>query len=309
MPLYRLRLRLCGPFATPFSSGSLFGQMCWAKRRLDGQAALQAWLDRLPSEPWALSDALPAGFLPRPALPVARPPAGADLKALDDAKKAVKRAYVPLERWRDLRVGLTPEGLQSAAAPVPEAGAQRLAHNTIDRRSGRTPETAGLWFADEFWPDDKASLLDLYVEAPAEAASVRRLVAAVGEDGFGRDAAFGRGQFTVEGIEDAEWLAEASPAGGTAYRLSLSHGVLSPNMEAARYRLFPHFGKVGRQAMAEGARPWKRPLLLTRPGAVFRARDGGPFGAWLIGVHEDRKEIGHNAFHLAIPFTWKEQPA
>ena len=54
---------------------------------------------------------------------------------------------------------------------------------------------------------------------------------------------------------------------------------------------------------ATGASPFKRPVLLTRPGMTFRPRGDGPFGRWLARVHPSRPEIGINGFHVTIPFT------
>ena len=58
-----------------------------------------------------------------------------------------------------------------------------------------------------------------------------------------------------------------------------------------------------RSTLGEGASAFKRPILLTRPGATFARAGEGRFGEWLVGdVHPTRPEIGHNAFHVAIPF-------
>jgi CRISPR-associated protein Csm4 len=130
---------------------------------------------------------------------------------------------------------------------------------------------------------------------------VERLFGHVGESGFGRDASLGRGRFSVR-VEGASAL----DGGRGRRRLSLSHGTITPNMGSPRYRLFTHYGKVGPEMNAEIGRPWKRPLLLTRPGLTFDALDEGPFGAWLDGVHQDRPEIGHNAFHVVLAFEEAE---
>jgi len=309
MPAYRLRLELQGPFATPFHSGTLFGHLCWAYRRLFGEPALADWLARLPQAPWAISDALPADHLPRPALRPPPLPENLPAKELEKAKDRSKLAWVPLARWRDLRRNMAAEALQSAASTPALAKRARLAHNTIDRRSGHTPQTAGLWFADEYWPE-AGTKLDVYLEVPADHADrafLRSLFEEVGREGFGRDANLGRGQFRVAEITDEiRWLTDPPNAPGRLWRMSLSHGVLTPNMQRPRYKLAGHFGKLGEAAMGAGVRPWKRPLLLTRPGAVFQPQDAGPFGRWIQGVHQDRKNVGHNGFHFTIPFILAE---
>ncbi|MBX5454801.1 MAG: hypothetical protein K6U10_12820 [Acidobacteriia bacterium] len=305
MPAYRLRLELKGPFGTPFNSGTLFGHLCWAYRRRFGEPALEQWLEKLPQAPFAISDAFPADHLPRPALRPPPLPENLPAKELEKAKDRSKLAWIPLSRWRELRRDTTAEALQNAAATPALAKRARLAHNTIDRRSGHTPETAGLWFADEFWPE-AGTKLDVYVDVPADQADealLRDLFEDVGREGFGRDANLGRGQFVVAEIErDLRWLTERPNAAGTLWRMSLSHGVLTPNMQRPRYKLAGHFGKLGSAAMGAGVRPWKRPLLLTRPGMVFQPQDEGPFGRWIRSVHQDRAEIGHNGFHFTIPF-------
>jgi hypothetical protein len=43
--------------------------------------------------------------------------------------------------------------------------------------------------------------------------------------------------------------------------------------------------------------------LLMQPGATFRGAVDRRYGALIRGVHPDRSEIVHNAFHVVIPFA------
>lgn len=314
MQLRRLRLRLdpLSPFGTPPSSGTFFGHLCWAKRAREGREALREWLRRLPAEPFMLSDLLPAGHLPRPLLP----PAQEDRPAAD-AKQIKRRRYVSLDTWRALRIGATAKALEAALrkseGDPPFLKPARSPHNRIHRASGKTPEAGGggLWFADELWPaiakeGPRHVEADLYIQSTLPPREVEALVAEVVSMGFGRDASTGRGRFTLEGSEEAGWLAEAPKAAGTPRLLSLSQGVVSANMREARWQRFVLFGKLGRAMAAEGKRPWKLPLVLAEAGATFAPEGAGPFGAWVTGLHQDEDPadpIGHNAFHLAIPYT------
>ena len=332
MPLRRSRLALdtASAFGTPPTSGTLFGHLAWAKRAREGRDALRAWLARLPHEPFLISDLLPADHLPRPLLPASggvraqpeeRRPTPASIRAADAAKTLKKRRYITLEDWRRLRIGATAAALDRLLAPPDEPlpddppflRPARVPHNRIDRQSGKTPEAGGggLWFADEWWPSprregERSVSADLYIDSGLEPSEVEALLAHVGEIGFGRDAAFGRGRFRVEGSEPAGWLSEPPAGAGTRRMLSLSQGVITRNMAHARWRRFVLFGKLGREMMAEGKRPWKLPLVLAEAGATFAPADPGPFGAWVTGLHQDddpTDPIGHNAFHLAIPYT------
>jgi CRISPR-associated protein Csm4 len=306
--LFRVRLRLKAPLGTPLSSGTLFGHLCWAKRAADGEEALVAWLASLPEQPWALSDGFPHDRLPFPMLPRSAPkrPDRMDrntLAAMRKAKEQAKRAWIGLESWRQARERLSAEMLLELEPEAPEAAwlPVRLAHNSIDRHRGSTPEEGGLFFVDEDWGFAPEPIRDVWVRAETTETELRALFAAVGEAGYGRDATWGRGWFEVDGIDtdSIAWLDN----GAGDHRLSLSHGFLTPNMSEPRYKLFTLFGKLGAGMVAEGVSPWKMPLLLTRPGCTFRAEGPGPFGAWLTGVHPERPEIGHNGFHLAIPFS------
>ena len=129
---------------------------------------------------------------------------------------------------------------------------------------------------------------------------LRVLLAHLGRSGFGKAASLGRGRFELVDLAPDPELANLPDANR---RLSLSRGIVGPNMRDALWRLEPHFGKTGPQLALGGASPFKRPLLLTKPGATFTPAGDGRFGAWLGGVHPNRPEIGHNAFHVAIPFT------
>lgn len=309
---YRLRLDPFSPFGTPPTSGTIFGHLCWAKRWREGQEALRIWLARLPVEPFLISDLLPADHLPRPLLPL-----GPQESSTEDAKTLKRRRYLPQEEWRRLRIGLTATALQNtlrkAKEDPPFLWPAGRAHNRIDRTSGKTPEAGGggLWFAEELWPSINREgrqriEADLYVRSVLPPREVETLIAEIGACGFGRDASMGRGRFTLDGSEAVGWLMEAPVAGGTLRMLSLSQGVITSNMREARWQRFVLFGKVGREMLAEGYRPWKLPLVLAEAGATFSPVDDGPFGAWITGLHQDENPadpIGHNAFHLAIPYT------
>lgn len=319
MTLYRVRIRLAAPVITAFASGTIFGHLCWARREREGDAALQGWFADWPARWMAVSDGLPRDQLPVPLLP---PPGEApspdpaqsrkNYTAQMEARKTLsKRAFMPVEAFKSIRDGVSPEGLFRSLDQASPADGQheavRAAHNTINRLTGTTPaEGGGLFFHEETWSHGEAAHRDIYVRTPSDdAETLRALFTAVGEDGFGRAANRGRGHFRVEAVEvDPEGLDQHRGE----RRLSLSRGTITGRMTTPRYRLETHYGKLGGQLGRTEHRPWKRPLVLTRPGATFTPADeDGPCGDLLTGVHADREEVRHNALHLAIPFT--EAPA
>jgi CRISPR-associated protein Csm4 len=308
MGFYRITLELEGPQGTRLHSGTLFGHLCWAWRDLRGEEALVRWLATLPEQRFELSDGMPAGYLPTPLLrPAPRRDRGGDQAAARavDEKQLRKRSWISLAGFLAIRGHASRRSVAAQLAkeePPPLAEARRIAHNTIDRRTGRTPESAGLFFVEEEWPDPRTSRRwDVYVSTDLSSGWLGELFAHVGRMGFGRDATAGRGRFRAE--------AAAAPAGlfdgQGERRLSLSHGSLSANMVEPFYRLETHYGKTA-ALLGTALSPFKYPLTLLRPGATFTAEGDGPFGALLYGVHPQRPEVVHNAWHLTVPFTEEE---
>jgi len=318
MTLYRVRIRLAAPVITAFASGTIFGHLCWARREREGAAALQNWFADWGERWMAVSDALPCDQLPVPLLPPSEtPPRDAAqsrkhyTEQMEARKTLSKRAFMPVDTFKSIRDAVSPEGVFRSLSQTSSVHGQRetvrAAHNTINRLTGTTPEEGGgLFFHEETWSHGEAAHRDIYVRTPSEdAETLRALFKAVGEDGFGRAANRGRGHFQVEAVEvDPDGL-DRHPG---ERRLSLSRGTITRGMTAPRYRLETHYGKLGGHLARTEHRPWKRPLVLTRPGATFtNVDDEGPCGELLTGVHADRDEVRHNALHLAIPFT--EAPA
>ncbi len=301
MGLFRARLRLQGPIASPLASGMIFGQLCWAMRESRGEAPLVDWLAR-PDELWGVSDAFPADCLPRPML-APRADAKADTpQSVTDRKRLGKMPFVAREGFLRSRDALSGQSLDHTN--LREAGDKphRTARNSVDRHTGRARDEGGLFFRSETWPREDDAARDLYIEGPlADRERVGELLSHVGGSGFGKSASLGRGRFRVEWVrEDTELERMERP---TRY-LSLSRGTRTASMADVLCRIEPHFGKAGPQlTLGEGASAFKRPMLLTRPGATFTRAGEGRFGEWLTGVHPTRPEIGHNAFHVAIPFA------
>lgn len=304
MPIYRITVRLAAPLGTPLVGPTLFGQICWVLRERDGEAALLAWLDE-PARAFVVSDGFPHGFLPRPLVhPRALPP-----DEISNAKERKKRGFVRRETWLSNRQAWDETALTLDHLTADKPQPKRLAHNQVHRSGRGTLEEGGLYFLEEDWrfsagPDDGASdpaLMDIYVETADPADRVAEIFTELGERGYGRDASTGRGRWTVEGSVEAD-SALSRDAGPR--RMSLSRGVIDPEtMVAPLWRLEPHFGRAGPQIALAGVSPFKRPVLLTRPGMTFTPVGQGPWGRMLDGIHADRPEIRLNARHIAIPFA------
>lgn len=301
--LFRIRLRLTAPLGTPMVSGTLFGHLCWAYLDRHGEGALGEWLEAMEGgerAPFLISDAFPADHLPRPLLAPEIPGEDMSPEQARQHKRLRKAIWVPRQDFLRLRAQPAAESLWlKHVVDVEAPSAVQHAHNVIDRLRNTTPEVAGLWFVEDDWSFTRLPERDVYAETDLGPGDLRDLFAHVGETGYGRDTTYGRGLFeVVDVVEDREL---AKPLAGPDVRfVSLSHGCLTPNMAEARWRRVTHFGKLA--ARIDNGRPWKKPLLLMRPGATFRPEGPGPFGRILDRVHLDLPQVRFNAWHLAVPY-------
>jgi CRISPR-associated protein Csm4 len=298
-PDLRIRIALKGPLATPMISGSLFGHFCWLIRLHHGEDRLLQFLAALESQPLVFSDALPAGHAPVPTLAITAAPGPIQ----PNRKLLNKRHWLQLTAFLKARAKLNATALYTILQDTSDPktlSSQRLAHNQINRHTGTTPETGGLYFTDEFWPTTDTSEFDIYVRGHHHGLDLPSLFSAMGEHGYGRDASTGRGRFQVVSSDLVPALL-ASP--GNRW-VSWSSGTHSPAISAARYRLFTHYGKLGALWSTQTVAPFKRPITLWRAGATFAAPSSQTItGQLLKNVHPRTPGIIHNAWHFAVPFN------
>lgn len=71
MQTYKAAITPKSAFGTPLKGDTLFGQLCWAIHNRFGNARLiELLVDYTKGKPFVVtSDALPAGYFPRPVLP------------------------------------------------------------------------------------------------------------------------------------------------------------------------------------------------------------------------------------------------
>jgi len=313
--VYRIRFRLAAPLATPLHSGTLFGNLCWIWRYLYGEENLAKWLVTLYDDPFLISDAFPAGHLPRPLLRPSAPRA-LTLQEVNLRKRVKKVRFVPRKIFSELRDRMSEDNLQASLVRclaeeesaegrrTPEENRRhgteswvRVPHNRIHRLTGRTPEIGGLFFTEELWASGLKQYKDVYVYTSLALAKLQELFEQMGKLGYGKDASWGRGRF--DGIEiepDQELSADTS----RPRAISLSHGSLTPNMRNTKYHLETHYGRVGGVYSCTES-PFKYPLILLKPGATFDA-GSGPFGELLTDVHPNMPWVRHNAWHLIVTF-------
>ena len=284
MDTLTLRLRLRSPFGSPLLGDTLFGQLCWALRNRDGDASLQERLEGYTAgRPFAVvSDAMPVGYLPRPALPLSVFPEIAEA----DRKQVKKRVWLPLAALeRPLTEWLahcqSEAEVVSASAPAKpgEASAahhpQALMtlhpqpHNSINRLTGTTGRGDFAPYTQmQRWSADGVDLcLRLVFDAERiSAETLTDLFNDIGSVGFGRDASIGLGKFEVEPLP-APWPRQPDA------NACLTLAPCAPQGQGCRaersfYEVFTRFGRHGDAAVQLG-NPFKTPVLLARAGALL----------------------------------------
>lgn len=317
MDFYRIILTPTSPLGTPLHSDTLFGHVCWAIRYTGGVTALSEFLDLCREKVFVLSDGMPEGFLPRPiCMPLSRRRerelvtrhfGETRIEGFCQLKRLRKTRLIPESVFRFLRDNFSEESLLdqllTGIEPSPRWETVRQAHNRINRLTGRTPDEGGLYFseAEVYKAEHKQENNRLCVFAATdfiERSELRRLMEYIGTSGYGKDASTGKGQFEVSDLLDARDLF----ANEGTRRMSLSRGLLTETMEEPLYRLFTKYGRLGGERAGTDQGPFKRPVVLTEPGATFVSDDPFP-GELVADVHPRFQDVVHQGRHLTVSFT------
>jgi len=314
MNAYCLTLEVRSPLGTPLAADTLWGHIAWGIRWNAGEAALEEWLNRYDSEPpLVLSDLLPAGFVPRPALPpVPRGETPPTEQEANQRKQLAALRWLPQSLWSELAENLTPETLEQAISQCVEDGmlppaplTEGVVHAGVNRLTGGTEQpTGGSLFAVErtFYPEP--TRFDLWVRSPEPLDTVRQWCEQGLAGGYGRDAATGAGHIVVVDAVEA-----ALPSVETA-NAAVALGCFTPatgDPQRGFFRAGVRCGRLGGD-FANGPLPsgatqrQKRPIAVFEAGTLLVSLENTPpvVGRVLQNVHE-LPQIRHYAITLLLP--------
>lgn len=273
MDCLRVELRPLTAFGTPLAGDTLFGHLCWALRWRHGETALERWLDGYTAgRPFAVvSDAFPAGKVPRPAVPE-----WAFGLRLDPSqrKRWRSRAWLPLS-GSDSPFGdwlRTAESLPDDLLPVEEI----LVQNTINRLTGATGDGpfAPRRVTRSVFPH--GARLEVHLAHDPERIDVETLLQAmedIGEGGYGRDASAGLGKFSIGAVDRRRPVTDGRNAAITLAPCAADPAALvTAECFWQPVTRFGRHGSVAALGLAGGA--FKRPVLMMRTGAFLRLREG-----------------------------------
>jgi len=331
--LYRYKIKPESPLITPLMSDTFFGHFCWAVRYSRGEDFLNRFLESFGNgnpAPVLFSSAFLSDHIPRPTIPslsrdrlkkfVTRH-FGEDkqdiFQGLSKIKGWSKRKLISVDQWYRLKNDYSEERLyeeylnEESAVDETAFEFELAASNVISRVSGAVSQEGGLFPREKIWYHEEVDL-DLYVETnQAEYGDFVKwfLTDYLSESGFGADKSIGMGRLSIS-------LEESFDAGMFAvqdHNALLSLSLTSfPGIETydAFYRLITKFGKLGGSfatvsPTGGNPRPFKKPILMYEPGAVFFSTSSLNDRPLLEDVHSDGR-IRHCGIPITLPFKIRE---
>lgn len=303
MRTYEIQLSIPTGFITPWHADTVFGHLCWVAERHDGFAGFTGAaglidLYRNGEPPLIISDAIPAGFLPAPANLREFFDRGVDASLDTDRYSLLKNvksaAFVTAEQFQSYQKG---EPFDFAAVEDQFISSVTL-HNQINRFSNTTGTEGSLFELNERYA--RSGKLSIYARIrEGFEADARQLFELFAAGGFGKKKSTGKGAFAISSFEAFAGFDGIDKPNGF---VSLSHFVPAQNDPVAgAYKTLVKYGKMGEEK-GLGGNPFKKPLLMLKPGAVFRTDAVRPYYGRLIeGIAYTDPAVVQYGFCFAAP--------
>jgi len=303
---WQITLRLDSPLGSPMQSDTLFGHLCWQVVLEEGEGGLRRFLEPFLQgrPPFVLSDAFPAGLLPKPLLPrrtiQARHP--------DDYQRQRRRAkapFVSIDHFCALRTG-HPIDWQPLDDPWQRV---QIPHAAIDRRldtTGPRETAAGRFYHTPATVLPQDSRLHLYLRELDDCHQrVFELLERLGLTGFGRDKSVGCGQFKLQQCRCWDRFSPFPEADAFVCLSTFMPAAGDPTQGRWLWRV-----KHGRLCEHAGSgNPFKRPLIQFLPGAVFQTHGPPPrpfYGRIVGDISPAFPQAVQCGLTLAVPCCWRE---
>ncbi len=341
MKTYKLTIRPRSSFHTPLQSDTIFGHLLWALRYIEGdegETRLRAFLDRYRTDetpPLLVSAGFPTGYLPAPMLkPKDEKKNGKGAKSTekrDDRSTADKVVegmlhktleddrYLPLEQWHEIAGQLCADALKKARRDASEPLRRlrkakyedSITHTAVNRITGSALEGRLFVTKETFYRPDQT--FDIWHRLDQQDPQLLERLTAwwrwIERNGFGQRKSAGRGAFEIVG----DGLVAA---GGELPHVENSNGFVTLSAWVPRkgdptdvaYRTRVKRGKLG-EALALPS-PWKKPLLMLKPGAVARLKNGKGAREWygrlVEDMHWSKEGIVQYGYAFPLPVCIKE---
>lgn len=275
MKTWRIQLEIPSGYITPWHSDTIFGHLCWVAEHHDlfkgfkGAAGLID-LYRQGNPPFILSDGFPGDWLPAPVtLKNLFEPAesdGLNKTAYNTLKSAKKLKFVTLSQFQDFCSGKRFELPSGVHKPLVNS---ITLHNQIDRLSNTTGSAGGGLFEipEQFATEGLISIYAYVADGYEQ--DLQELFRLMAQGGYGKKRTTGKGAFILKSFEQFNGFEQPENSDVTGF-ITLSHYVPSKDDPTdGAWRLLVKYGKLGDEKTFCG-NPFKKPLIMLQPGAVFR---------------------------------------
>lgn len=286
MKIYKIKLKPQSSQITPWQSDTVFGSLCWILAQTEGAERLKSFLDLYEKGeyPLVISDGFPGDLLPKPLALNA---------SLLEEEKAKKIDFVNLEEFNEIlnnkNVDVVPKGTFSREIGVMHNEISRITNTVVD---------GGLFEVTECYWEETFITLYLGIDDSWKE-QILNLFEILSQRGFGKRTSVGKGQFTIEDFSEFQYF-EISENSNAFVTLS-NYVPRKTDPTEGLYKTFVKYGKLG-QSYALSDNPFKKPLLMIKPGAVFwTERPQYAYGRLVHNVSYDFPEVLHCGCTLAIP--------
>ncbi|MCT4593243.1 MAG: hypothetical protein N4A57_03075 [Anaeromicrobium sp.] len=300
MELYRIKIKPKSSYITPWQSDTIFGSLCWVIANYEGEKVLKEFLQgyRQNNVPFVVSNGFINDLLPKP---VARKISLEDMKG----SKSDILKHMQLEKQNKKIDWLTIDEFNSIInnreviikSKENKEKQTRTMHNSISRFSDATIE-GSLYEQNEYFLDE--GHISIYVKVKDEYKDkLFDLFKRLSITGFGKKISTGKGQFSIQEIEKFQGF--KIPDKVNCF-VNLSNYV--PKEEdptRGQYKTFIKHPKLG-QGYALSANPFKRPVLMIKPGAVFWTTEVKDYyGRLVSNISYEHPQVVQCGYSLSIP--------
>ena len=300
MNMYKIRLKILSPTATPWQSDTIFGHICWQVAFGNWEQNIKEFLEPFleGKPPFILSDGFPDGLLPRPIH--SKSMQSLRLESIDQyavVKRLNKSKYLSVDDFMNIC-----QGKPLAAEPKSEVwGKMEILHASIDRNTGTTSGVGELYQTEVIYLEDESynNIINIYLLCePDWKEKTLDLLVKVSASGYGKDKSVGCGRFKIIDIKGGnELLAVDNPNGFTTLS---SYIPVKGDPGKGRWKIRTKRGKLGEGAGGEN--PFKRPLIQFEPGAVFQADSPRTwYGRMVSGIAPGMPEAVQCGYTIAVP--------
>lgn len=296
MNWFKVTIKLKAPTGTPWQADTIFGHLCWVLAHRDGEAALkrflQSFLDGKPT--FLVSDGFPVGLLPRPL--TFKLPDDDTPETFQKNRKHRKLPYLSEEAFRRALQGDVFEPEDYRQKTEQKTATRAVLKNQISRLTGTTGMEGNLYGFKEYWIPEVV----IYGKVQEDSEEfVRGLFEDFRHSGYGKRKTVGYG--AIDSLDFSRFEGFHQPAGANGF-VTLSAFVPSESDPVqGRWRLRVKYGRLG-EDFAFGGNPFKKPLVMLEPGAVFSDTPVKEFyGRMVRDVSTVHPEVVHYGYALTVP--------